>query len=410
MNNNFFGKRILIVGSGISGKGAAYALKQKGALIYFYDGVYPENLDYIIMSPGVKDDKIFAYAKQNGITLIGEIELGYEMDDAPVIAITGTNGKTTTTMLTGKILSLDGYETIVCGNIGSAYSKSVLLPHNRSVVEVSSFQLLTVKDFAPEVAIITNITPDHLDRHGSMENYINAKLNICRNQSASDYVITTREVRALLKDFGVKSQIVTLGSDLTYDNGILTVFGKKIVHIDELKQQETHNIIDALFASAAAILQGASPETAHNALISFEHAQHRLSFVCKSNGKSYYNDSKGTNIGAAIAAARSMNGSTVLIAGGSDKGYEFDELFLELPKTIKYVIGIGEVREKLSDAAIRQNFNGFLLASGLEDAVEISKTLDVQNVLLSPAAASFDCYDGYDKRGEHFERLVRAKN
>ncbi|MCH5163846.1 MAG: UDP-N-acetylmuramoyl-L-alanine--D-glutamate ligase [Clostridiales bacterium] len=408
MDNNFFGKRVLIVGSGISGKGAALALKQCGALIYFFDGTYPEGVDIIVMSPGIKDDKFTQYAKQKNIPVIGEIELGFKLDIAPIVAITGTNGKTTTTMLTGDILKLSGFETIVCGNIGTSYSSSVLSPHTRSVVEVSSFQLLTVQDFCPHVAIITNITPDHLDRHGSMENYINAKLNICRNQTASDYIITSREVRILLKEFGVRSQIVTLGSDINYDGGVLSVFGKKIAKVDELNQKEEHNVINALFASAAAILEGADINAVHDALVNFKPAEHRLKFVGKYNGKNYFNDSKGTNIGAAIAAAKSMNGTTVLIAGGSDKGYEFDELFIELPKSIKYVIGMGEVKEKLKEAAYRQGFDRFILASGLEDAVETAKTLDVVNVLLSPAAASFDCYDGYDKRGEHFERLIRA--
>ncbi len=407
-NNNFFGKRVLIVGSGISGNGAAYALKQKGALIYFFEGTYPENIDMIVVSPGVKDEDIVHFAEKKKIPVIGEIELGYELDDSSIIAITGTNGKTTTTMLIGKMLSIGGYKTIVCGNIGTAYSKSVLLPHECSVVEVSSFQLMTIKDFKPDIAVITNITPDHLDRHGSMENYINAKLNICRNQIANDYLITTREVRALIKNVGVKSQIVTLGSDLTCDGGILAVFGKKIAHVEELKQREPHNVADALFASAAAILRGASFDAVREVLLTFEPAQHRLSFVGNVGGKNYYNDSKGTNIGAAIAAANSMNGTTVLIAGGSDKGYEFDDLFLELPQNIKYVIGMGEVKEKLLNAAKRQGYQGFLLASELEDAVETAKALDVQNVLLSPAAASFDRYEGYDKRGEHFERLVRA--
>lgn len=409
MNNNiYFGKRVLIVGSGISGKGAAYALKQCGALIYFFDGTFPDNIDVIVISPGVKDEQFSAYAKDKNIPIIGEIELGFTLDDSQIVAITGTNGKTTTTMLTGDILKLSGYKTIVCGNIGSAYSKSALDPHDRTVVEVSSFQLLTVREFTPRVAVITNITPDHLDRHGSMENYINAKLNICRNQGAGDYVIASREVRALLKDFGVKSQIVTLGSDLKVDNGALCVFGKRVANLGELKLREEHNLTNALFASAAAILSGANIDAVHEALLKFEPAEHRLSFVGKINGKNYFNDSKGTNIGAAIAAAKSMSGTTALIAGGSDKGYEFDELFISLPKTIKYIIGMGEVRDKLQSAAIRQGFDRFVLASDLEDAVGIAKTLDVVNVLLSPAAASFDCYAGYDKRGEHFERLIRG--
>ncbi|MBR2971219.1 MAG: UDP-N-acetylmuramoyl-L-alanine--D-glutamate ligase [Clostridia bacterium] len=408
MNNNYFGKRILIVGSGISGKGAAFALKQSGALIYFYDGEIPSSIDLIVMSPGIRDEKFIAYAQQNNIPVIGEIELGFTLDNAPVIAITGTNGKTTTTMLTGDILSRSGYKTIVCGNIGTSYSKNALLTHERSVVEVSSFQLLTVKDFAPKVAIITNITPDHLDRHGNMQNYINAKLNICRNQTAEDYVIVPREVRVLLKEFGVKSQIVTLGSDITVQKEALWVFGKKIADVAELQQKEEHNLVDALFASCAAILQGATLSAVHDALVSFRSAEHRLSFVGKVGGKSYYNDSKGTNIGAALAAAKSMTGSTVLIAGGSDKGYEFDELFVELPKCVKYVIGMGEVKEKLRLAADRQGYEGFIICSGLEEATETAKRLDVSNVLLSPAAASFDSYEGYDKRGEHFERLIRA--
>ncbi len=408
MNNNYIGKRVLIVGSGISGKGAAYALKQCGALIYFFDGTYPDGIDLIIMSPGVKDAKFEFYAQQRNIPIIGEIELGYTLDDASIIAVTGTNGKTTTTMLAGEILRASRFDTIVCGNIGTSYSKEALVPHKKSVVEVSSFQLLSVDTFAPQVAVITNITPDHLDRHGNMQNYINAKLNICRNQTASDYVIAPREVRILLKEYGVKSQIVTLGSDIKAEKGELLVFGKKIVSVSELLLKEEHNIADALYASAAAILQGGTAEAARETLVNFKPALHRLSFVGKIGGKNYYDDSKGTNVGAAIAAAKSMNGSTALIAGGSDKGYEFDELFVELPKSIKYVIGMGEVKEKLYNAASRQGYNGFILCNGLEDAVEAAKALDVSNVLLSPAAASFDRYDGYDKRGEHFEKLVRA--
>lgn len=408
MDNKFFGKRALIVGSGISGKGAASALKQCGAIIYFYEGVIPENIDLVIMSPGVKDERFFEYASNKKIPIIGEIELGYLLDDAPVIAITGTNGKTTTTMLIGDILRRSGYDTIICGNIGTSYSECAIKPHSRTVVEVSSFQLLSVNDFAPHVAVITNITPDHLDRHGSMRNYIDSKLKICAKQRESDYVITTREVVKMLKEQGVKSQIVTLGSDIMVTGGVLTVFGKQILRVEDLSMSEEHNIENGLFAAAAGMLSGASVSAVIETLRNFKPAQHRLRYVGKYGDKKYYNDSKGTNIGAAIAAAKSMNGSTVLIAGGSDKGYEFDELFLELPEQIKYVIGMGEVREKLFNAAIRQGFEHFIPVSGLEEAVETARMLDVINVLLSPAAASFDCYDGYDKRGEHFERLIRA--
>ncbi len=406
MDNNFFGKRVLIVGSGISGKGAAAALKQSGAIIYFYDGKIPENIDYAVMSPGVKGD-LTSILEQKGIPTIGEIELGYIFDTAPVVAVTGTNGKTTTTMIVGDMLKKSGFSTIVCGNIGVSYSENAIKPHQRTVVEVSSFQLLTIKDFHPNIAIITNISPDHLDRHGTMKNYINAKLDICKNQTESDYVIAPREVVGLLKERAVKSQIVMLGSDLSVDNGYLIAIGKRIMRVDKLRQREEHNIENALMASAAALLMGANADSIALALSEFKQADHRLSFVCKKNGKSYFNDSKGTNIRASIAAAKSMNGSTVLIAGGSDKGYEFDELFTELPAIVKYVIGMGEVREKLFAAAKRQGFEHFIPVSGLEEAVEVAKSLDVNNVLLSPAAASFDSYDGYDKRGEHFERLLR---
>lgn len=406
MDNNFFGKRVLIVGSGISGKGAAAALKQSGAIIYFYDGKIPDNIDFAVMSPGVKGD-LPSILEQKGIPTIGEIELGYIFDTAPVIAVTGTNGKTTTTMLAGDMLKKSGFSTIVCGNIGVSYSENAIKPHQRTVVEVSSFQLLTIKDFHPNIAIITNISPDHIDRHGTMKNYINAKLDICKNQTESDYVIAPREVVGLLKERAVKSQIVMLGSDLSVDNGYLIAIGKRIMRVDKLRQREEHNIENALMASAAALLMGANADSIALALSEFKQADHRLSFVCKKSGKSYFNDSKGTNIRASIAATKSMNGSTVLIAGGSDKGYEFDELFTELPTTVKYVIGMGEVREKLFAAARRQGFENFIPVSGLEEAVEVAKSLDVNNVLLSPAAASFDSYDGYDKRGEHFERLLR---
>ncbi len=404
--NKFFGKRVLIVGSGISGKGAASALKQSGAIIYFFDGAIPDKIDFAVMSPGVKGE-LGALLEGQNIPVIGEIELGYMLDSAEITAITGTNGKTTTAMLTGDMLGKSGLSTIVCGNIGSSYSENALKPHDRTVVEVSSFQLLSVKEFHPAVAVITNISPDHLDRHVTMKNYINAKLDICKNQTESDYVIAPREVVGLLKERAVRSQIVMLGTDLCAENGYLTALGKRIIKVEQLAQKEEHNIENALMASAAALIMGANVDAISDALAKFRPADHRLRFVGKRDGKNFYNDSKATNIGAALAAARSMVGSTAIIAGGSDKGYEFDELFIELPDTIKYVIGMGEVKDKLSAAAKRQGYDNFISAGELSEAVKIAKTLDVSNVLLSPAAASFDFYDGYDKRGEHFERLIR---
>ncbi|MBR2967499.1 MAG: UDP-N-acetylmuramoyl-L-alanine--D-glutamate ligase [Clostridia bacterium] len=388
MNDNYLGKRILIVGSGISGKGAAYALKQCGALIYFFDGKYPDNIDLIVISPGIIDEQFAMYAKQNGIPIIGEIELGFSLDCAPVCAITGTNGKTTTTMLIGDMLSRSKLEPIISGNIGSSYAKDALKSHKSSVIEVSSFQLLNISEFKPKVAVITNITPDHLDRHKNMQNYINAKLNVCLNQTSSDFVIVPREVRRLVKEFGTKSQIVTLGSDVKIDNGFLCAFGKQIISLEQLPIKEDHNIIDALFACAASILMGGEVQCIYEALLSFKPALHRLNFVGRFGDKNYYNDSKGTNIGAALAAAKSMNGPTALIAGGSDKGYEFDELFIDLPNNIKYVIGMGEVKEKLYNAASRQGYKSFIPCVDLEESVLLAKSLDVSNVLLSPAAAS----------------------
>ena len=407
MNDNYFGKRILIVGSGISGKGAAYALKQCGALIYFFDGKFIDGIDLIVMSPGVKEEQFVEYAAKHHINIVSEIEVGYSLDNAPVCAITGTNGKTTTTMLIGDMLTKSGLEPIVSGNIGSSYAKDSLKSHKSSVIEVSSFQLLNIREFKPNVAVITNITPDHLDRHKNMQNYINAKLNVCINQTSSDYLIVPREVRRLIKEFGAKSQIVTLGSDVKIENGYLVVFGKRIIKIEQLPIKEEHNINDASFACAASILMGANIDAINQALLSFKPALHRLSFVGNFDGKNFYNDSKGTNIGATLAATKSMNGTTALIAGGSDKGYEFDELFIDLPNNVKYVIGMGEVKEKLCNAAQRQGYGSFIPCSDLVDGVRIAKLLDVANVLLSPAAASFDSYEGYDKRGEHFERLIR---
>ncbi len=407
MDNNFFGKRALVVGSGISGKGAALALKKRGALIYFYENDFPENIDLIVMSPGVREDKFVEYAKSKNIDLIGEIELGFLLDPAPIVAITGTNGKTTVAMLAGDMLARSGFNTNVCGNIGKSYAAGAVEPHEITVLEVSSFQLLTVKQFAPQVAVITNITADHLDRHGNMQSYTEAKMNICRRQSPNGYLITTREIATPARE-NTKSKIITLGDELVCRDGALYVFGKKVVGIEELARREEHNIADALFASAAAIVSGASYESVRETLVNFKVADHRLKFVGNFGGKNYFNDSKGTNIGASLAAAASMTSSTALIAGGRGKGYEFDELFSGLPSNVKYVIGIGEVKDKLMEAAKRCGYENFILSADLEEAVEISKKLDVQNVLLSPAAASFDRYNGYDERGKHFERLIRG--
>ena len=396
MNTEFKNKRVLIAGKGVSGKGAREALEVAGAVCAYAE-------------------PIFAFAKENSIPLIGELELGAMLNVRPIIAVTGTNGKTTVTQLLGEILRRSGRNPAVCGNVGSSFSLAASRGgYDCAVVEVSSFQLETIVSFRPHIAVITNITPDHLDRHKTIEAYCAAKLRIAENQTEKDFLVLSQDDIALcsLKGLAPKSRVLytslnrKLSGAYTYNNAIYYDC-ERICGVERVKLEGEHNLKNVLSAVCAAKAFGIDNASIVDALTSFAADSHRLRLVARVRGKNYYNDSKGTNIAASVCAARAMSGTTCMIVGGSDKGYEYDELFASLPKHVVRVAAVGQTASKVKNAALRANFENVQTFNDFSKAFEWAKEGDEENVLLSPASASFDMFSSYVERGEEFERLVR---
>jgi len=413
-----FKKNIMILGEGASGKAAFAALKNI-AHPFFYDAkkrfcsddesLFSEpkkSPDIIVTSPGIGSHPMFEYAKQHNIPLICELELGFLLNDTPIIAITGTNGKTTVTKMIGDMLSKK-YKVAVCGNIGLPFSSIAGGDHDIAVVEASSFQLERCVHFKPHIAVITNITQDHLDRHGSMQNYIDIKMSISKNQQREDYFIVPSDLKKHLPQH--KSRLIFSDIDAYINCGWIEVEGEKVARVDSIKIEGEHNKKNIMQAMLVAKLMGLSNEDIEAAIKGFVMERHRLELIKETKGKRWYDDSKATNIDACIVACESMTGDTALILGGSDKGYNYDELFVRLPKQIKVVYLMGQVRSKLVFASEKARHEILIEQVGMmSEAVSAAKNLKLDNVLLSPAAASFDRYKDYKERGEEFRKLVES--
>ncbi|MCL2676101.1 MAG: UDP-N-acetylmuramoyl-L-alanine--D-glutamate ligase [Firmicutes bacterium] len=396
-------KRILILGEGISGKGAFSALEGIAARYFYYDGCLTSATpDVIITSPGIAAHPALDYAKKNKIPVISELELGYLLNRSPVCAVTGTNGKTTVTRLIGDAVRGD-YKTIVCGNIGDAFSALARTPHKLAVVEVSSFQLLDCHEFRPDIAVITNITPDHLDRHGNMDNYIAAKMRIAKNQTSDDFLICPLALRPLAQ--GISSTVLYSGADTRVENGKIYFLNEPVMEAAAISLTGEHNISNVLQSVCAAKLLGVANNMIREAVQKFKSEPHRFSLVSRVFDKNWYDDSKATNVAATLAACESVKGDTALLLGGSDKGYTYEELFLNLPDHVRVVYIMGEVRRKLA-AAARGSEKSVVEVENLSEAVRLAAGSDVENVLLSPAAASFDCFQNYAQRGRAFAEAI----
>jgi len=397
--NDFFDKKVFVLGDGISGSGAKYALKQCGAAIC---QMLAPNLHYIIVSPGVPSEhEIFDYAQKNKIKIIGEIEVGYRLCTKPIIAVTGTNGKTTVTSLIGKILEHGGYKPLVCGNIGISFSQAVVSEdYDIVVLEVSSFQLETIEKFHPYISIITNVSPDHLDRHKTLKNYLNIKRKITSNQCETDYLIIPDTLSCQ-----TKSKTITFGDngDCRVESDKIILSNKEIISINDVKIIGKHNLLNIMAAVTACKLIGVENNLISKSLVDFNLPKHRIEFVAQKNGINFYDDSKGTNISAVLSAVKSMKGSTCLILCGCDKGFEFDELITNLDKKVTHIVVFGEIKDKVISAAKRCNFaTKIYTTSNMKESVKIAYGFDVKNVLLSPGTASFDMYNGYQERGLDF--------
>lgn len=444
-------KKVLVFGSGISGIGAGKLLEQVGASIVLYDGKETldkevlkaqlgddtkaeiilgelseevmETLDLVVMSPGVPTDlPVVLKMRDMGIPIWGEVELAYTYGKGDVLAITGTNGKTTTTALLGEIMKNYKESVFVVGNIGNPYTAAALEMREDSVAvaEMSSFQLETIHEFRPKVSAILNITPDHLNRHHTMEAYIKAKEDIAKNQTKEDTCVLNYEDEVTRKiGENVKANVLYFSSQRKLDRGIYLDDGNIILrqdeeilvcNVNELKLLGTHNYENVMAAVAMAAAYGTPMEVIRRTIKEFAGVEHRIEFVREKDGVAYYNDSKGTNPDAAIKGIQAMNRPTVLIGGGYDKDSEYEEWIQAFDGKVKLLVLVGATKEKIAEAAERVGFVSYVMADSFEEAVEkcIEAAEPGDAVLLSPACASWGMFKNYEERGDKFKELVNC--
>ena len=437
-------KKILVAGMGRSGKAAVDALLSVGADVYAYDshteeelgytpdekvtkyfGIEPEldGIDMVIVSPGIPmDNSLIKEALDRGIEVIGELELAYILSAGSFIGITGTNGKTTTTTLVGEIFKRKYEHTYVVGNIGVAVVSKALRAEEDAwmITETSSFQLETAKTFRPVVSAILNLTPDHLNRHGTMEEYGRCKANIFRNQDVNDYAVANYDDKAsydLFKDCRAevipfsRREVLDKGAFLK-DGNLVVIDGeeKVICAADELKIIGDHNIENALAAIAICYWAGIDTDTIRAGLIAFGGVEHRIEYVDEIDGVKYYNDSKGTNTDATIIALRALKENILLLAGGDAKKQDFTPLAEELEGRVKHVLLYGRDAGDIKRALDEKGFTDYSIYGDLKEATEAARDMAEagDQVLLSPACASWDYYKNFEVRGEHFKEIVRG--
>lgn len=450
------GKYVLVFGAGKSGIGAAGLLLHEQAKVILYDGNAKQDpeeirrklnagadveiilgelsdevldrLELVVLSPGVPADlPVVLKMKEKEIPVWGEVELAYRVGKGEVLAITGTNGKTTTTSLLGEIMKAYREDVQVVGNIGTAYTSVALdtTEDTVTVAEISSFQLETIEKFHPKASAITNITEDHLNRHHTMEEYIRVKERITENQTMEDVCVLNYEDE-VLRAFGEKLiaeqkvQVLFFSSLRALQDGIYCQDGtiwlaengerEPVVHTDELKILGQHNYENVMTAVGMAYYAGVPMDVIRKAVCAFQGVEHRIEYVCEKNGVVYYNDSKGTNPDAAIKGIQAMNRPTLLIGGGFDKQSTYESWIRAFDGKVKYLVLIGETREKIAETARREGFHEILMAENLEEAVKIcaDKAEPGDAVLLSPACASWDQFDSYEQRGDLFKKYVRT--
>ena len=448
---DYRGKKALVVGCGKSGIAAANLLARRGAEVILQDGNekldqkkvekqlkdpgkvdlclgalgddVPGMLDFAVVSPGVPLDSPLALdLKTAGVEIISEIELAYRCGKGDVLAVTGTNGKTTTVALLGGIMAMAYPDVRVVGNIGNPYADAAdtASDDTKFVAEISSFQLETSDTFHPKVSAIMNITPDHMNRHHTMENYVNIKLSITKNQTAEDVCVLNYEDE-ILRKFGenAKPSVIWFSSQRELEKGFYLKDGaiyaadekktEKVIAVDELNLLGAHNYENVMAASAMALSYGVDMETLRKALRAFKAVEHRIEFVCEKRGVRYYNDSKATNTDAAIRGIQAMNRPTFLIGGGYDKQSTYDDWIESFGGKVKKLVLIGETKKKIADTANRHGFHDYVFADSLEEAVRIcaegAQAGDA--VLLSPCCASWDMFPNFEVRGRQFKELAR---
>ena len=401
---------------------AKRALSDKGCRIVAKEelSARAEECDILVLSPGIPIDHplplLFRRQKKR---VMGEMELGALALRSPAVAVTGTNGKTTTVTMLEAVFRAAGRRSLPCGNIGLPLCAAVrdLTEDAAALIEVSSFQLETLSSLRPHVAVILNIAEDHLDRHYNMENYIYLKRRLLKNCTESEYAVLDRDdlvVRSFAEHtkaqtvwFSVKERVE--GAYLEDDH--LCFKGEKVLSTDDLSVRGEHNLANALAAIAAAKLMGVESEAIASALSSFKGVSHRLEKVLEKNGVVYIDDSKATNVDSCLKAVAGLDRETVLLVGGKDKGEQFGPLFSALRRSrVVHAVLFGECAFRLMNAAMEENFTAVTLCRPFEVAVSVAclTARPGQNVLLSPAAASFDEFRSFEERGEKFASLVKA--
>jgi len=440
-------KRLVILGGGESGVGTALLGKAKGYDVFvsdkgkikekykdvllnneieFEDEQHTEskilNADIVMKSPGIPDKvALVKQIREAGIAVVSEIEFASKFTDATLVAITGSNGKTTTATLTHHLLKQE-LDVGLAGNIGDSFAKQILEKnHDNYVLEISSFQLDDIISFKPKIAVLTNITPDHLDRYDyKFENYIASKFRVVENQTEDDYFIydaddevisdymKTHQIRSKKMPFSL-TKVIEQGAYLDNNKIIITIDNNKIIMpTKNLALEGKHNVKNAMAASTVAHLLKIRKQTIRESLENFQGVEHRLEHVLKINKVQYINDSKATNVNATYFALESMDAPTVWIVGGVDKGNEYRELFPFVNEKVKAIVCLGVDNSKLIES-FGKMVDVIIETQYMSEAVKIAYKLAQagDNVLLSPACASFDLFENYEDRGRQFKNAVR---
>ncbi len=444
----------IVAGTGKSGISATNLLVKHGVKVYLFDENKDRDTDAIkektgnselvqielgelgadalsssqlmVISPGIPVDAPFTDVVRNaGIPIWSEIELAYHYGRGKIAAITGTNGKTTTTALVGEIVKTHNAKTIVVGNIGIPYTElcDTTDEDSNTVAEISSFQLETVIDFHPNVSAVLNLTPDHLNRHYTFENYGNVKFSITKNQTMDDVAVFNYDdehTRAMGEKAAAYCHVVYFsrlekpaGGVYVDDGDIILEDGDRKINVlalKDLKLLGAHNVENVLAAVGISYYMGVPVDTIRDVATSFKAVAHRIEYVDTIDGVSYYNDSKGTNPDAAIKGIQAMVAPTFLIGGGYDKGSEYDEWIEAFDGKVKWLVLIGQTAQKIADCAKRHGFNSIIFEENLQDAVAYchENAVDGDAVLLSPACASWGQFDNYEQRGDMFKEYVRS--
>lgn len=449
-----FDKKVLVAGSGKSGLCASALLARNGEKVILFDenkNLKPEDViakiedvenkdnieihigeltdeiisqcSIMVISPGIPVDAKFALkVKEAGLPIWSEIELAYNYEKGVVAAITGTNGKTTTTTLVGEIIKAWNEETYVVGNIGIPYTKLSDGTTDKSVTvaEISSFQLETIVSFKPHVSAILNVTPDHLDRHYTFENYAKCKLDITKNQTKDDYAVLNYDDPETMKLADkIEAKKVYFSREKLLDEGVFVEDGKivikeadnkiNVLSLADIKLLGTHNTENVLAAVAVSYYMGVPVDVIEKVCVEFKGVEHRIEYVKTVNGVAYYNDSKGTNPDAAIKAIKAMTTTTLLIGGGYDKQSSYDEWIEAFDNKVKYLVLLGQTAKNITECAHGHGFTKTITVESLKDAVKFcyENAQPGDAVLLSPACASWGMFENYEQRGNMFKEYVR---